>query len=84
MLPLGSRVFADLTHPSTIAALLVDAALFAVALAAASGRLVRPVRGLARGLAVVAGPDTSRTAAQRQRDPAARSVVPRRCGRMPD
>ena len=46
-------LFSNLTHPSTIAVLLVEAALFGLALAAASGRLVRPVRWLARGLAAV-------------------------------
>jgi hypothetical protein len=45
--------FSNLTHPSTIAVLLVEAVLFGLALAAASGRLVRPVRWLARGLAAV-------------------------------
>ena len=47
-------LFTDLTHPSTIAALLVEAALFGLAFAAAFlGVLIRPVRWLARGLAAV-------------------------------
>jgi hypothetical protein len=45
--------FGNLTHPSTIGVLVVEAALFGLALAAAYGRLVRPVRWLARGLAAV-------------------------------
>jgi hypothetical protein len=45
--------FSNLTHPSTIVVLLLEAALFGLALAAASGRLVRPARWLARGLAAV-------------------------------
>jgi hypothetical protein len=43
----------NFTHPSTIVVLLLEAALFGMALAAASGRLVRPVRWLARGMAAV-------------------------------
>ena len=46
-------LFSELTQPSTIAVSLVDAALFGLALAVASGRLVRPVRWLARGLAAM-------------------------------
>jgi hypothetical protein len=45
--------FSNLTHPSTIVVVLIEAALFGLALAAASGRLVRLVGWLARGLAVV-------------------------------
>jgi hypothetical protein len=41
------------TQPFTIAVLLVEATLFGLALAAASGRLVRPVRWLARVMAAV-------------------------------
>ncbi len=45
-------LFADLTHPSTLAVLLIEAALVGLACAAAfGGALVRPVRLLARGLA---------------------------------
>ena len=47
-------LFADFTHPSTIAVLLVEAALFGLAFAAAFlGVIVRPVCWLARALAVV-------------------------------
>jgi hypothetical protein len=47
-------LFADLTHPSTITVLLVEATLFGLAFAAAFlGVLVRPVRLLARGMAGV-------------------------------
>ena len=48
-------LFADFTHPSTIVALLVGAALAGLAFAAAfRGIATRPVRWLARGLAAVA------------------------------
>lgn len=47
-------LFAELTQPSTIAVLLVEASLLVLAFSAAFlGVLVRPVRWLARGLATV-------------------------------
>jgi hypothetical protein len=45
--------FSNFTHPSTIAVLVVEAALFGLALAAAFDRLVRPVCWLARVLPTI-------------------------------